>query len=265
MTPQSRVIRTPDGIGLHCSERGDGAQAVLFIHGWSCDRTMWDALDLGALGDVRCVAVDLAGHGASVASVAARRWSIAGFGADVATIVEALGVDDVILVGHSMGGPVALEAALRLGARCRAIIGVDTFNEATFYRGRPAREIAERLAPFAADFRGSMRSMVAHITAPGCDPALVAQIGETMNRIDPAVALAVLDALLTWDIDARWPLLDRAVETINSAFLARRNETIVLDRLVVHELEGVGHFPMLEDPAAFSAALGAIIARAASG
>jgi pimeloyl-ACP methyl ester carboxylesterase len=237
----------------------------MFIHGWSCNRTMWEALDLAALGNVRCVAVDLAGHGASIAPLGARRWSIAGFGADVEGIVDALGLDEVILVGHSMGGPVALEAALRLGARCRAIIGVDTFNEATFYRRRPAREIAERLAPFAADFRGSMRSMVAHITAPGCDPALVAQISETMSRTDPAVALAVLDALLTWDIDARWPLLDRDVETINSAFLARRNETIVLDRLVVHELDGVGHFPMLEDPAACSAALGAIIGRAASG
>lgn len=167
-------------------------------------------------------------------------------------MADALGADEVALVGHSMGGAVAIEAATRLGSRCRLVLGVDTFDEAAFYRRRPANEIAARRAIFAEDFAGTMRRMVRDITDPSADPALVAQIGEAMAASDPAIALDVLEALLAWDIEARWPTLSIPVSTINSAWLARRNELLELPGLEAVRLEGVGHFPMMEDPAAFN-------------
>jgi len=137
---------------------------------------------------------------------------------------------------------VALEAALRLAPCCRFILGVDTFDDAAFYRARPLDEIAARRRVFEQDFAGAMRDMVARITAEPADPAIVSEIAAAMSASDKDVALRVLEALLAWDIEARWPLLPCPVETINSAWLARGSEPIALDGLKVHAMEGVGTF-----------------------
>jgi pimeloyl-ACP methyl ester carboxylesterase len=71
-----------------------------------------------------------------------------------------------------------------------------------------------------------------------------------------------LRSLLAWDISERWPLRPCAVETINSAWLdAASQQVACLDGLVVHPMEGVGHFPMLEAPADFNARASSILRR----
>ena len=70
--------------------------------------------------------VDLAGHGGTDSN--RTDWSIARFGQDVATALSAVPNKQIILVGHSMGGPVAIEAARLLKGRVIGIIGVDTFK-----------------------------------------------------------------------------------------------------------------------------------------
>lgn len=78
---------------------------------------------------------------------------------------------------------------------------------------------------------------------------------------DSSVALARLDALLTWDIEERWPLLDCPIETINSALLSENALMIDLVGLSVHLMEDVGHFPMLEDAETFNALASGILKR----
>lgn len=56
-----------------------------------------------------------------------QRYTMKAFGQDVAAVVKQVGARNVILVGHSMGGPVAVEAAKQLGDRVAGIVGVDTF------------------------------------------------------------------------------------------------------------------------------------------
>ena len=72
------------------------------------------------------VALDLAGHGDS--GVNREAWSMTNFGADVAAVADTLQLEDIILVGHSMGGQVALEAARLLKGRVKMIVGADTLD-----------------------------------------------------------------------------------------------------------------------------------------
>lgn len=242
-----------DDTTLHYRIAGTQGPVLMLIHGWSCNQDFWAPQREAFATHFRVVTLDLAGHGLSRAPLAARDWSIENFAADVEAVIDALGAERAVLVGHSMGGAVAVETAIRLGARCRFVLGVDTFNEAAFYGARPAEEIAQRRRIFEQDFAGTMRAMVRNITAETAAPDIVAALGDGMAATDPDVGLAVLEHLLAWDIEARWPALSVPVATINSAMLARRNELLELDGLDVRLMEGVGHFPMMEDPAAFNA------------
>ena len=180
---------------------------------------------------------------------------------DVVAVADALSLPDTIVIGHSMGGAVAVEAAILMPGRCRSVLGVDSFTDASFYRRRSQTEIRARHRIFAMDFAGAVSAMVRRITLDG-GPAVADWIASEMGRCPPATALAQLDALLDWDIEARWPLLPCPAETINSAVLSRGIETVPdLRGLQVHEMDRVGHFPMLEDPARFSGLVGEIVRR----
>jgi pimeloyl-ACP methyl ester carboxylesterase len=228
--------------------------AVVLVHGWCCHAGFWrhQVDDLAPGRDV--VTVDLGQHRGAP--------TIAAFADAVCGIAGQLPHPALALVGHSMGGPVAFEAAVRLGGRCRLLLGVDTFTDAAFYGRRPEAEIETRMHGFAGDFAATMQSMVARIMAPDADPALVGWVTVQMATAAPDVALAALRSLLAWDIGTRWPARPCAVETINSAWLDTACEQVAgLDGLRVHALDGVGHFPMLEAPARFNALARAILAR----
>lgn len=220
--------------------------AVILVHGWCCHAGFWrhQVDDLAPGRDV--MAFDL--------GVRQGAPTIEGYADALANFAEKLPHPALALVGHSMGGPVAFEAAARLGGRCRLLLGVDTFTDAAFYTRRPEAEIEARLHPFSEDFAGAMQCMVARIMAPDAEPALVGWTAVQMAAAAPGIALPALRSLLAWDIGARWPARRCAAETINSAWLTEACAQVAdLDGLRVHPLDGVGHFPMLEAPTRFNA------------
>src|SRR3954467_15005095 len=116
----------PDGVHVQYRVYGHGEPTLVFVHGWSCDSNYWREQVPFFKQKYTVVTVDLAGHGGTDGSRS--DWSIARFGDDVATVMSAVPSQQIILVGHSLGGPVAIEAAHKLGKRVIGIIGVDTFS-----------------------------------------------------------------------------------------------------------------------------------------
>jgi pimeloyl-ACP methyl ester carboxylesterase len=262
LTPVRATATSFDGVPLAYTTCGTGGPALVFVHGWSCHQGFWR--EQLALGDAyRVIALDLAGHGPLAADAPRRTdWSMAAFARDVEAVLEATGTGDAVFVGHSMGGAVCVEAALRLGRRCRLVLGIDTFTDARFYRRRPAPEIAARRARFAAAFQPEVARMVGAITAPRTPAATVRWIADAMSATRVDDALDALGALLAWDIEERWPALSAPVTTINATMLAAPEHAIDLERLHVHAMDGVGHFPMLEAPARFNALVRDLTTRA---
>ncbi|MBV9718210.1 MAG: alpha/beta hydrolase [Candidatus Eremiobacteraeota bacterium] len=104
------TFRASDGAGLAYEERGSRSPAMLFVHGWQGDGSLWRELIQALPADVRTLAVDLRGSGES--REAAGPYTIERFCADLRELVESRGGGPVVVVGHSMGGTVALRFAL---------------------------------------------------------------------------------------------------------------------------------------------------------
>ena len=239
---------------------GSGEPALVFIHGWSCDSNYWREQVAPFSRKYTLVMVDLAGHGGTDSN--RTDWTIARFGQDVAAALSAVPNKQIILVGHSMGGPVAIEAARLLKGRVIGIIGVDTFKSI----GAPAPSKAQvdaLIKPFEADFIGQTRTLVTeHLFVKGANPQLAQKIAYDMSLSPPRVGVASLRAL--WEYDFSEPLKDLSVPivAINSDLGEPLNEARVrkvLPKFHAVTLAGDGHFLMMDDPQRFNAALEAEI------
>ena len=252
----ARIAIAPDGVHVQYRVYGAGEPALVFIHGWSCDSNYWREQLPVFDKKYTLVTVDLAGHGGTDGS--RTEWSIARFGQDVATALSAVPNKQIILVGHAMGGPVAIEAARLLKGRVVGIIGVDAFK--SIGAPPPTRaQVDAALKPFEADFIGQTRSLVAdHLFVKGAHPQLAQKIAYDMSLSSPRVAVPVMRALLEYDFTE--PLKDISVPivAINSDLGEPVNEVRirkVLPKFRTVTLPGTGHFLMMEDPQRFNPAL----------
>ena len=99
---------------------GEGPFTLIFIHGWAGDHTHWEHQVNHFSQNYRVIAIDLGGHGESGTS--REQWSMKNYGEDIKSIVEELSLENVILIGHSMGGAAAVEAARLLENKIIGII-----------------------------------------------------------------------------------------------------------------------------------------------
>jgi pimeloyl-ACP methyl ester carboxylesterase len=145
------VVLSTDGTPICYEVHGAGAPALVFVHGWSCDRSYWSPQVRHFAVRHQVVAVDLAGHGES--GVGRQAWTMPAFGEDVTAVVERLRLESVVMIGHSMGGDVIVEAALDLSRRVAGLVLVDVYS--SFEDPSTHEEIQEFIVPFRQDFIAS--------------------------------------------------------------------------------------------------------------
>src|SRR5882762_2877013 len=95
---------TSDGARVHYESYGKGKDAVVFIHGWTCDLTFWSG-QAPVYKKHRALLIDLPGHGRSEKPDVA--YTPERFARAIDAVMRDAGVERAVLVGHSMGGPVA--------------------------------------------------------------------------------------------------------------------------------------------------------------
>lgn len=263
-------------------DAGAGGRAFVLIHGMGGRWQHWVETIPSLAGDGRVLALDLPGFGESEPPAAG--VSIDGFADGVAELAEALEIERVVLVGHSMGGPIALRFAARHPELAEAIVlvsgAVYQFSALLglrdvprFARERPretlaiAMEIATAGLPAPAPLRRLvvrepllrrvfLSPYVLDPSALPDDAASLVVDGAGARGVFPT-ARAIGRSNPRDGIDAvRCPILSLATEHDRIAPLP---DTEALDRdlpgarTVV--LEGAGHLPMLERPGAFNAEL----------
>ena len=183
------------GIGAKAElpvERTGGQMSI-----WSCDRRYWHRQVGHYAARFTVVTVDLAGHGES--GTGRQSYTMPAFGADVAAVVTGLDLPEVVLVGHSMGGDVVVEAARLLGVAGTRLVWADVYSSLEDSGPDPADDAADEaaddaaiaafMAPFRADFAAATRAFVRRIAGADTDPDLVDRIADDMAAAPPHIAL----------------------------------------------------------------------------
>lgn len=257
-----RFAASADGAAIADETRGFGSPALVFVHGWCCTRRYWDFQIPVFAQSALVVALDLAGHGESASK--RKNWSVARFGDDVTAVVDALELQDVILIGHSMGVDVILEAARDLAGRVHGLVWVDQYSTLSAFMTQQA--IQERVDPFRARFVETTCTFVRRMFVPTSDPLLVERICQNMSSAHEGIAVPAL--LATWGHGPRVPdllaELRLPVVTINAASPPTDTGSTQSHGVEVLLVPGTGHFPMLERPREFNLCLSQAIQRIGS-
>ena len=224
------VLEAADGGRIHTVERGTGRPLVL-VHGMTMSSGIWRR-QLDELSDrYRVVALDLRGHGRSVAGTSG--FGLDAVAGDIALVLEELDLRDAIVLGHSMGSMALIQFCASFAeTRTERVAGL-VFLSASPGVVVPAgvRRVSERIARGRAPMLPWSGSFLT---------------GFGLLSLDARAALADVDTPATIVVGRR----DRLTPIPRAQRLA-----VLLPHATVEVVDGAGHQVMLDQPAALAAVL----------
>jgi pimeloyl-ACP methyl ester carboxylesterase len=257
---------------IHHVVTGNGRPPLVFVHGFACAHSDWDNQVEHLSPRHQTVAVDLRGHGASPGE--AEDCSIERYGADVAEVNRALALPPAVLIGHSMGCRVVVEAALQAPARTAGVILVDGSQFAAVMEPILMQRFAspdgyEALTTALSDDMFTARS----------DRTVAAAVIQRAFRLPRPIGEQLMTDMLRYDVGrlaASLAGLRVPVMALQTTFSNEKRErstmregqtTPYLDMLRanvpslrVEIIENTGHFPQLDESARTNAAIGGFLA-----
>jgi len=257
---------------IHHVVTGHGRPPIVFVHGFACAHSDWGSQVAHLSPRHQTIAVDLRGHGASPGEAA--DCSIERYGADVAEVMRDLALPPAVVVGHSMGCRVAIEAALQAPAQTLGLILVDGSQFAAAMEpvlmGRFA--VPDGYETFANFLFNDM------FTAKSI-PAVVAAVVERAHRLPRATGMKMLTDMLRYDVGrltASLGCVRAPVMALQTTFSNERRERTTMRRgqttpylemlratvpsVRVEIIEDTGHFPQLDESAQTNALIDSFLA-----
>jgi len=241
------------------SGRHDGPP-ILFAHGFGCDQHMWDLVAPQFEATHRVVLFDHVGFGASdIGAFSAGHYrDLDRYAADILEICDALGLRELVFVGHSVSAMIGILAANAEPRRFARLVLVGPspryIDDGDYVGGFTAADIAELLESLESNYLGWSSAMAPVIVGNLDRPELGDQLTASFCRTDPAIAAHF--ARLTFESDNRADLAlvslptlilqcsqDAIAPTAVGAYVHRQ---IPSSRLVT--LSATGHCPNLSAP-----------------
>lgn len=246
-----------EGLYYHLTQGADTDLAVVLLHGAGGMHLSWST-DIRRLPGYRVYALDLPGHGKS--REVGGLQSIPAYAQRVQGWLQSVGLSRAVMVGHSMGGAIALEMAR---AYPEQVLGLGLIATGARLRVHPDL-LAETASP--TTFYNAIEKIVAWSFAVQASPRLVDLVSQRLAEVRPSVLHGDLIACDSFDASEtlkqiECPALvlcgvqDRMTPLRLSQFLAGQ---IPLAQLMT--VENAGHMVMLEQPQATAAALSAFLA-----
>ncbi len=248
---------------MYCVSRGAGEPALVFVHGFTCAHTDWEPQLEHFAARHRVAACDLRAHGRTAGPAEDAR--VETFAADVAALVDEIGAARTVLIGHSLGCRIVLEAARRASRRIAGLVLVDG---SMLGAGDPATvEQRVRDQMRAAGPAKVVAAMFAEMFSEHTPSAARAVISARANAFPEAIAEVLVARMSAWDANqmsdalaalAALPMLALQSTSLDAERkrvpLRAGESTPFLDALRrvgarIEVVPGVGHFTHLDAPA----------------
>jgi pimeloyl-ACP methyl ester carboxylesterase len=247
------VIETPAGelAGWSLGVRGRGPTPVLFVHPINLQGACWRAVAEALKPERFSVMPDLRGHGRSFAS---GPFGLDPWVDDCVSAMDRFRLDEVHVVGGSLGGPLAVQLAVRHPARVRSITAI---GSALKISGENPESVLGVLREKGV--KEMFREVLPQISvAPGTSEEVIDEILELTNPNDAETVAEIWGAAIASDVEPIAGSVRCPVLVINGEFDAtctpeqgeRMAEALGTELTV---LPGSGHLPMFEDPVALAA------------
>lgn len=243
-----------DGARIHYQSYGKGSEALVLIHGWTCNLDNWRDQIPELSKRSRVIAIDLPGHGQS--DKPQLRYTMDLFARAVDAVMRDAGVKRAVLVGHSMGTPVARQFYRKYPKKTLAIVIVDgalrPFGDKKLMDG------------FIASFRGpnykeAGAQMFAGMAGPSVAPEIKERLQASFLNTPQYVLVSAMEGMADesiWGPDKiNVPVLAVLAKTPFWPADTEQYYRGIAPKLEFQMWEGVGHFLMMERPKDFNQAV----------
>lgn len=231
---------------IEFDDTGSGDPTLVFIHGWCCDRSYFAPQIDHFSSSHRVVAVDQRGHGKSQ-QAADGGYSVASFAADAAELIESLGLDRPVVIGHSLGGVVSLALSAFRPELVRGVVMVDP---APIVITEEMRGLFATIPDVVSTVDGRKAFIAGMMFAPTDDESRKQQIIDGMSSMPDDIAVAAIAGF--FDFDGPAALAACTVPIVSIGARAPINDAALLREHCAHieigQTVGSGHFNQLEVP-----------------
>jgi len=256
---------------IHHVVAGSGSPPIIFVHGFGCSYADWLAQIEHFSPRQMVVAVDLPGHGAT--PMPAEPASIALGAREVAALLQSRAMPPAVLIGHSMGCRVVLDAALRARKHVAAIVLLDGS------RLPPQSDQAFEMRIAAGEYRDLVRALFKQMFTASSDPRTIDAAIRRALALPETVGEAYLLSMARYDAEmfaSTLERVDKPLLALQTTFIDDQRErtsmvagqtTPYLEFLRskvpavrIEALAGLGHFPQMEAPTEVNRMIASFIA-----
>ncbi|HEY8155694.1 MAG TPA: alpha/beta fold hydrolase [Myxococcota bacterium] len=251
-----------DGFEMYYERHGARGEPLVLVHGYTGDVSDWQHQIAAFSTSHRVLVMDHRGHGRSGAPSDRDSYTVERMSDDVEALAAHVGFDRYHLVGHSLGGMVAQEIALRSAGRLLSLTLEDSMRDFAFARSGPVRQVFEARLRLAEE---QGMAAIARLPAPPRPPhhprERFAQEQERLSRM-------ALDGFAGgWQALCRWQGSQQRAHAIRTPTLVVCGELdaplLPGSRWLAETIPGArleivpeaGHSPQMERPELFNAAL----------
>ena len=234
---------------IYIDDGGDGSLPVVFVHSLAGNTQQWSAQLNHIRTTRRAIALDLRGHGQS-SSPENDDYSIDSMAQDVQTVVDQLGIERFILVGHSMGGSVAGAYAGVYPERVAGLLLVDPSGDST---QMPVEEVQQYLGALESEaYANVVEGYWSQILAGSADTTET-KVMQDLRDTSKATVVGVFKELFKYN---PVPALERydgpklsVITSVNETPFSVHN---LVSDLPHKKITGTGHWLQLDKPEEFN-------------
>jgi len=266
---QKEIVKTDsltaihnNGVNIAFTDTGKSDTTLLFIHGWAINKEYW-ANQVSYFGkQYRVVTIDLPGFGQSGKN--RDKWDTDTYSKDISSVIDALNLKNVILVGHSMSGDIALQATVNNPNKIIALVGVDNFKNVGAPQNPDAKkEYAAAINLMKQNFKKIAfqyfnQSLFSNTTSPAIKKRILNDVAHT----DSTIAIASMEQQdIGFDEITRLKKTGKKLYLINSDVNPTVTKYMVAQNIPfeVYYTKGTGHYAMIESPDEFNKLLDKVL------